>query len=235
MRQKFKRRLKQFIIEFEDNQNEDFIVQFFKKLNIDIDISIDNISINEFVIKFNNESKSFLIAVDSVDDSKTIIAIIIMLVDKTFKHKLISMNNIIVFTNSIFYIYNVFIVLRYDDCEFKNILIDHDAADFSSENIEQFTTLQRISKTTLTLNKKNHLFQFRHRWNSFNRHNECEHLRWCHHISHRIRKHFHSCYVSLIWIACVFISIIWSICLLKNNQSINFFLEKNFILLIRIK
>jgi hypothetical protein len=146
--------LKQFIIEFEDNQDEDFIAQFFEKLNIDIDISFDNISINEFVIEFDSESKSFLIVVDLIDDSKTISAIIIMFVDKTFKHKLISMNSIIIFANSISYIYNVFTASRYDDREFKDILIDHDAANFSSKSIEQFTILQRISKTTLILNKK---------------------------------------------------------------------------------
>jgi hypothetical protein len=151
-RQKFERRLKQFITEFEDNQDENFIIQFFEKLNIDFEI--DNISTNEFVIEFNSDSKLFLIAVDSIDDSKTISAIIIMFADKTFKHRLISMNNIIIFANSISYIYNVFTASRYDDREFKNILIDHDAANFSSENIEQFTILQRISKTTLILNKK---------------------------------------------------------------------------------
>ncbi len=123
-------------------------------MNINIDTSLDNISINEFVIELDSESKSFLIAVDSIDDSKTISAIIIMFADKTFKHRLISMNNIIISANSISYIYNVFTASRYDDREFKDILIDHDAANFSSKNIEQFTTLQRINKTTLILNKK---------------------------------------------------------------------------------
>jgi hypothetical protein len=144
--------LKSFIIEFEDNQNEDFIAQFFEKLNIDIDISFDNISINKFVIELDNELKSFFIVVDLINDLKKISAIIIMLVDTTFKHKFILMNIIIVSANSIFYIYNVFIASRYDDREFKNILIDHDAVDFSSKDIEQFTILQRINKTTLTLN-----------------------------------------------------------------------------------
>jgi hypothetical protein len=64
------------------------------------------------------------------------------------------MINIIISSNSISYIYNVFTASRYDKREFKNILIDHDAADFSSEDIEQFTTLQRINKSILILNKK---------------------------------------------------------------------------------
>jgi hypothetical protein len=131
------------------------LFKFFEELIIDIDISIDNISITDFVIKkIDSESKTYFIAVDSIDDSKTIVVIIIMFVDKTFKHKLISMNNITFSANSISYNYNVFIVSRYDDREFKNILIDHDAADYSFENIEQFTILQRISKTFLILNKK---------------------------------------------------------------------------------
>jgi hypothetical protein len=64
------------------------------------------------------------------------------------------MNNITASSNSISYIYNVFIASRYDDRELKDILIDHDAANFSSEDIEHFTTLQRINKSKLTLNKK---------------------------------------------------------------------------------
>jgi hypothetical protein len=144
--------LKQFITEFEDDQDENFIIQFFEELNIDFEI--DNISTNEFVIEFNSDSKSFLIAVDSIDDSKTISAIIIMLADKTFRHRLISIDSITISANSISYIYNVFTASRYDDREFKDILIDHDATNFSSKDIEQFTTLQRISKTTLILNKK---------------------------------------------------------------------------------
>jgi hypothetical protein len=155
----FQRRLKQFIIEVEDNQEDDFITQFFDELIIDIDISIDNISITDFVIEeIDSESKTYFIAVDSIDDSKTIAAIIIMLADMTFRHKLIFMNNIIVSSNSISYSYNVFTTSRYDDREFKNILIDHDAADHSFESIEQFTTLQWISKTFLILNKKRIIF-----------------------------------------------------------------------------
>ncbi len=153
-RQRFERRWKQFITKFKDNQDDNFIIQFFEELNMDFEITFDNTSINEFIIELDNETKSFLIAVDSIDDSKTIFAIIIMLVDKTFKHKLISMSIIIISSNSISYIYNVFIASRYDDRELKEILIDHDVADFFSKDIEQFTILQRINKTTLILNKK---------------------------------------------------------------------------------
>jgi hypothetical protein len=147
--------LKQFIAETEDNQRDDFITQFFDELIIDIDISIDNIPITDFVIEeIDSESETYFIAVDSLDDSKTIAAIIIMLADKTFRHRLIFMNNITVSSDPISYSYNAFTTSRYDDREFKNILIDHDAADHSFGSIEQFTILQRISKTFLILNKK---------------------------------------------------------------------------------
>jgi hypothetical protein len=148
--------LKQFITEVEDSQEDDFIAQFFEELSIDIDVAfIDNISITDFVIEeLDSESKTYFIAVDSIDDSKTIAAIIIMLADKTFKHRLISTNNIIISSNSISYSYNVFTASRYDNREFKDILIDHDVANHSSKDIEQFTILQRISKTLLILNKK---------------------------------------------------------------------------------
>jgi hypothetical protein len=79
--------------------------------------------------------------------------IINMLADKTFKHKLISKNNTIVFIVLISYIYIVSISLKYDDRKFKNILIDHDATDFFSNDIEKFTILQRINKLSLSLNK----------------------------------------------------------------------------------
>jgi hypothetical protein len=68
------------------------------------------------------------------------------------------MNIIIASSNSISCIYNVFIASTYDDREFKNILINHDVADFFSKDIEQLTTLQQISKTTLILNKKRIIF-----------------------------------------------------------------------------
>ncbi len=81
-----------------------------------------------------------------------------MFIDKTFKYKFISKNNTIVFAVLISYIYIVFIASRYDDREFKKILINHDVADFFSKNIEQFTILQQINKMTLSLNKNKIIF-----------------------------------------------------------------------------
>jgi hypothetical protein len=124
------------------------------------DVSQKKISNDEFVIEINNESETFLIFVESINDIKTFTTIINMLADKTFKHKLISKNNTNVFIVSISYIYIVFIALRYDNREFKNILIDHDATNFFSDDIEQFTIVQRVSKSSLSLNK-NKIISFR--------------------------------------------------------------------------
>jgi hypothetical protein len=113
---------------------------------------------DEFVIEINNEFKTFFIFVESINNIETFTTIINMFIDKTFKHKFILKNNIIAFVVSISYIYIIFIASRYDDRKFKEILINHDVADFSSEDIEQLTILQRINKATLLLNKNKIIF-----------------------------------------------------------------------------
>jgi hypothetical protein len=139
-RSKFERRFEQFIIDYENNEINEFIVQYFEELIIDDD-SQKKISNDEFVIEINNEFETFLIFIESINDIETFMIIINMLVDKIFKHKLISKNNTIVFIVSNSYIYIVFIASRYNDREFKDILIDHNATDFFSNDIEQFTIL----------------------------------------------------------------------------------------------
>ncbi len=156
-RSEFQRRFEQYVIDYEDNEINEFTAQYFEELIID-DTSQD-ISINEFVTEIN-EFETFLIVVESIDDIETFTTIIKMLADKTFRHRLISENSITVSIVSMSYIYTAFIASRYDDREFKDILIDHDAADFFSEDIEQFTILQRISKKILSLNK-NKIISFR--------------------------------------------------------------------------
>jgi hypothetical protein len=152
-RSEFQRRFEQYVIDYENNEIDEFIAQYFEELLIIDDTSQVDVSINEFVTEIN-EFETFLIVVESINDIETFTTIINMLADKTFRHRLISENNTIAFAASTSYIYIVFTASRYDDREFKDILIDHDAADFSSEDIEQFTILQRISKKILSLNKK---------------------------------------------------------------------------------
>ncbi len=75
-------------------------------------------------------------SLDSLNDFKTII---IMFADKTFKQRLITNDIIIAFILivSALYLYIVFIDSRYDDREFKNLLIDHIATIRTSINIDK--------------------------------------------------------------------------------------------------
>ncbi len=109
------------------------------------------------MIEFNEHSQTFnksktkccLILLQSLNDSKTIINVF---ANKTFKHRLISNDNTIALVVSISYVFNVFTKSRYDDREFKNLLIDHDVAIRSSKNIEQYTTLKRLFNIDLNKN-----------------------------------------------------------------------------------
>ncbi len=156
----FDRRLKQYIIDYEDiNDENDYINQYFEKLSIDA--FFEDISTSTFMIEFTehsqtfNESKCFLISLESLDESKTITN---MLANKILRHRLIAKDSIIAFVLivlvSISYVFNVFIESRYDDREFKNLLIDHDAAIWSSEDIEQYTILKRLIND-IELNRNN--------------------------------------------------------------------------------
>ncbi len=75
-----------------------------------------------------------------------------MLANKTFRHRLISNDNIIALAVSISYTFNVSIESRYDDREFKDLLIDHDAAIRLLKNIEQYTILKRLVNIELNKN-----------------------------------------------------------------------------------
>ncbi len=88
--------------------------------------------------------------------------IINTLSNKTFAHRLILMNDIILASNIklVSYSYISFTDSRYDDREFKDLLIDSDAARKSIEEMRQFKALQRISDD-VKLNKSDRLvFKF---------------------------------------------------------------------------
>jgi hypothetical protein len=70
------------------------------------------------------------------------------LVDNVFKHRLTSMNNVqsVILTS---YTYNTIIEFRYDDTEFKRLLIDSEAITKSTEEIDQLKALQRMKDVEL--------------------------------------------------------------------------------------
>jgi hypothetical protein len=82
----------------------------------------------------------------SFDELQNIEFVTSSLTNRAFEHRLISKNCIIiiVFINELFNFIST-TDSRYDDREFKNILMNCDAADRSIESIEQFKALRRLS------------------------------------------------------------------------------------------
>jgi hypothetical protein len=129
--------LNQYIADFENTYDSDdeYAAQFFDELAISPALEIDTIKL----IKFESDELFLTSFIDA-------------LADKAFQHRLISKNIINVFINEPFN-YTSITDSRYDDIEFKDILMNCDAADRSIENMSQFKALQRISNN-VALNKK---------------------------------------------------------------------------------
>jgi hypothetical protein len=91
----------------------------------------------------------------SFDELQNIEFVINLLANQTFKHRFISKNCIIIiaFINESFDFNFISIIdSRYDDHEFKSILMNCETADLSTDDIEQFKTLKRISNNDVKLN-----------------------------------------------------------------------------------
>jgi hypothetical protein len=119
-------------------------------LNIPENTNFTNAALNDF------ESDELFLMQDIESITNT-------LSNKTFAHRLISKNDIIIndtTTELTFYSYTSSSDARYDDREFKDLLIDSDAARKSIEEMRQFKALQRINDD-VKLNKSNRLvFKF---------------------------------------------------------------------------
>jgi hypothetical protein len=91
----------------------------------------------------------------SFDKLQNIEFVISLLTNQTFKHRLISKNCTIIIAlinESFDFSFISIIDSRYDDHEFKNILMNCETADLSTNDIEQFKTLKRISNNEVKLN-----------------------------------------------------------------------------------
>ena len=70
-----------------------------------------------------------------------------LFIDKTFKHRIICKNETIAaFITSATYSFNAIINSCYDESEFKDLLIDSNAAMRSTNDIDQLKILQNINK-----------------------------------------------------------------------------------------
>jgi hypothetical protein len=140
IRQRFDRRLNQYIADFESTYDSDdeYAAQFFDELAISSIFEIDTIKLIEF-----ESDELFLTSFTSA------------LANKVFQHRLISIDIINALINESFdFIYISITDSRYDDIEFKDILVNCDAADRSTESMSQFKAFQRISNDNVVLNKK---------------------------------------------------------------------------------
>ncbi len=144
IRQEFDRRLNQYIADYESDSEDEYVTQYFDELAISSAFESD-IKLIEF------ESDELFLT--SFDEFSNIESFISALADKVFQYRLISKNIINAFINKSFDLSYISISdSRYDDIEFKNILVNCDAADRSIKNMSQFKALQRISD--VVLNKK---------------------------------------------------------------------------------
>ncbi len=140
--------MNQYIIDYEDiinDSNDEYVAQFFDELAISSAFESD-LKLIEF-----ESDELFLTSFDELKLRNTE-SLTSSLADKTFQHRLILKNIINVLINKSFNYISI-IDSRYDDIEFKDILMNCDAADRFIESMNQFKALQRISNN-LALNKK---------------------------------------------------------------------------------
>jgi hypothetical protein len=139
--------LKQYIADFEDiidDSDDEDAIQYFDDFSVTSSL-IDNAKLIEF------ESNELYLT--SLDELRNIEFIISSFANKTFEHRLISKNIVNFLINESFDLTFISIIeSRYDDREFKDILINCDAARRSTAEIEQFTVLQRLNDS-IQLNK----------------------------------------------------------------------------------
>ncbi len=144
--------MNQYIADYENNDSEDeYVTQYFDELAIssafESDIKLIEFESDElFLTSFDEQNIEFI-------NSSLAISFISSLADKAFQHRLISKNIINALINESFDLSYISITdSRYDDIEFKDILVNCDAADRFIDDMNQFKALQRISD--VALNKK---------------------------------------------------------------------------------
>ncbi len=138
--------MNQYIADYEsiNDSDDEYVTQYFDELAISSALETD-IKLIEF-----ESDELFLTSFDEFQDIESFTS---ALADKAFQHRLISIDIINSFIDESFnYISTT--NSRYDDIEFKDILVNCDAADRSIEDMNQFKALQRISNDNVALNKK---------------------------------------------------------------------------------
>ncbi len=161
IRSEYDRRLKQYIVDFEDiiisDSDDEDATQYFDDLSsISDDLSsISSVIDDAKLIEFES-NELFLTSLDKLQNIEFVNSSLVIsslansfinsLANKAFEHRLILKNITNVSVNESFdFIYISIIESRYDDREFKDILMNCDAAKRSTAEIDQFTALQRLN------------------------------------------------------------------------------------------
>ena len=130
------------------------MIQYFEKLQIDFD-SVSEIFATFNVQSIHDEDEVFCIFLGTLKNSDCILTIN-LLIDYAAKHQIIgidesenfpSIENSGTKNSNISYAYIFSTSSRYDDTEFKNLLIDSNAATRSTSDIGQLKVLQKIDDT----------------------------------------------------------------------------------------
>jgi hypothetical protein len=125
--------LNQYIADYESDSEDEYVTQYFDELAISRVFETD-IKLIEF-----ESDELFLTSFDEFQDIEFFIS---ALADKAFQHRLILKNIISALINESFdFIYISITDSRYDDSEFKRILVNCGAADRSTEGMSQFKAL----------------------------------------------------------------------------------------------
>ncbi len=146
--------MKQYIADFESiiisDSNDEDAIQYFDDLS-SISSVIDDAKLIEL-----ESNELFLTSFDELQNIEFVNSFLVIsslfnsltssLANKAFEHRLILKNITNASVNESFdFIYISIIESRYDDREFKDILMNCDAARRSTAEIDQFTALQRLN------------------------------------------------------------------------------------------
>ncbi len=127
------------------------MIQYFEKMTLSISESLNTNFTNAALNDFEFDELFLMQDIEFITNTFS---------NKAFAHRLIAKDDTIeILIELISYSYITSSESRYDDREFKSLLIDSDAARKSTEEMRQFKTLQRIDD--VKLNKSNrHTFKF---------------------------------------------------------------------------
>ena len=139
--QKYDRFLQQWIINYENDQDEEKVVHFFKNLMIE---TSRNEIFNVSVVSSNDDvNEVFSISIGTVDATESFL-IIKDLANAILRHRIIVIDEISLIT-FVSYVFNFTIDTRYDFSEFKGLLIDSKTTSRFTKNMKQLQTLQHLN------------------------------------------------------------------------------------------